>query len=95
MLFDFEEWYMLWNIQKSDGQQIQSMSKTKQQQNKQEKNRTKTNKKQNKDKTKTKTKQNKMKTHVWTQIIEFKNKTRHTSIYIQVLTKNWYENVAV
>jgi hypothetical protein len=41
MRFDFEERYMLWNIQKSDFQQIQSMSEnttTKKQEKNQNKN---------------------------------------------------------
>ena len=29
MLFDFEEWYMLWNIQKSDGQTEQKTKQNK------------------------------------------------------------------
>jgi hypothetical protein len=55
--------------------------------------------KQIKNKAKTKQKQNKAKTK-WKTTCELKSlnflkKTRHTSMYIQVLTKDWYEKVAV
>ena len=61
MLFDFEQWYMLWNIQQSDGQQIQSMSKNKNKnKNKNKKQANKQTNKQTKQKKKWKkqTKQN-------------------------------------
>ena len=73
MLFDFEERYMLWNIQKSDIQQIQSMSVQKHNkkagkkpEQKQIKNKTKTKQKQ-------KQKQNKVKTKwkITCELIEF------------------------
>jgi uncharacterized membrane protein (DUF106 family) len=82
MLIDFEEWYMLRNNLKSYGQQIQSMFKT----NKINKAKQNQNQKQHK--------QTQMKKNTCELKSLTTKKTRHMSMYIRVLVKNWYAHFA-
>ena len=83
MLFDLEEWYMLRNNLKSYGKQFKSIFKNKQT-NKIKEAKRKQNQKQHKQNQMKKTRVN---SNHSTQ------KTRHTSMYIRVLVKNWHANI--